>query len=198
MAEVKLSGVNGRVFYDASDAIEGATAGETTVVIDLTGHIYVVGDYVNIIGVVGMTDLNADFIITAVATNTITVTLTTEQEWVSDGTVRKIIRVTLWNVIADAEVLETTDSGDSNKTFLPSGYVAFTGNFEGFLIQDAVQPVKGSILTFKFEIDSTRYISGSFFLTSESDNLVIVNGEAVKVAYTFQGDSTLSQANAAA
>ena len=199
MAEVKLSGEDGLVYYNAEDSIEGAAHVAGTVTIDLTGHDFAVGERIAIAGVVGMTDLNAHFTIDAVLTNSIDVTLTTAQTYVSGGTVRRIIEITAWNIITEGDVCDVTDSGDSTwKEFIPAGFVAFTGGCEGLIATGTKQPAKGSSFTFRLMMDATRYVGGTFMLTSESNTLMVVSPEAVKIAFAFQGTGTLTPVNAGA
>lgn len=199
MAEVKLSGEDGLVYYDAEDSIEGASHTTGTVTITLTDHDFVAGERIAISAVVGMTDLNDHFtIIAVVAATSIDVTLTTAQSYTSGGKVRRIVEVTLWDITAEAELIEVTDSGSTggDKEFIESGYIAFSGSIEGLIYTSLVLPVKGALFTFKLSIDATRWFTGSFLLTSESDTLAVVDPEAIKITFAFQGLGTLTPVNA--
>lgn len=199
MAEVKLSGEDGLAYYDAEDSIEGASHTTGTVTIDLTGHDFVVNERIAIAEVVGMTDLNTHFTVAAIVAGvSIDVTLTTAQSYTSGGKVRRIIEVSLWEILAEEEMIEVTDSGSTggDKEFLESGYTAFSGSIEGLIYSSLVLPAKGSLFTFKLTMDATRWFTGSFLLTSEADTLAVVDPEAVKITFTFQGLGTLTPVNA--
>ena len=75
----------------APQDITGAT-GTQTIIVTCAAHGYSIGDFAEIDDVEGMTVLNTTHKITAVTTNTFTVVLasTTEQEYTTGGTVRRL------------------------------------------------------------------------------------------------------------
>lgn len=110
------------------------------------------------------------------------------------------IKITAWSLVIDGEVLDVTDSGDTTwKEFLPGGYTSWAGSFEGFVeTGDAGgQTIGAAAGNLTLLMDATRKWAGTAILTQQSTGLTVVGGEAVKVAYTFQGTGTLTPTNAA-
>lgn len=109
------------------------------------------------------------------------------------------IKITAWECTVEGEVIDVTDSGDTTwKEFIPSGWTSWSGSFEGYVeTGDAGGLTVGAaaaelILTAKSGVTWT----GNAIVTSSLTNLVVVEAEAVKVAYTFQGTGILTPVNA--
>lgn len=109
------------------------------------------------------------------------------------------ILITAWTVVIDGEVLDVTDSGDATwKTFLPGGFTSWSGSFEGFVATGDAggKTVGGAAAELVLTAASGVTWTGDAILTQQATNLTVVGGEAVKVAYTFQGTGTLTPVNA--
>ena len=100
----KLSGKTGRIKLGVTTAITAAVCTDKLVKISFAAaHSYVVGMFILVKGVVGMTDLNnkgKGFVITAISNTSggtpdysVTVVCDTTQTWTSGGTVQRIIPI---------------------------------------------------------------------------------------------------------
>jgi hypothetical protein len=189
----KVSGKDGSIFIGSSDSIEGVTNNTGDIDIDLTGHSFTANMIVEISGVVGMTDLNGIFVVNSIETNSINVTLTTVQEYTSGGTVIQTIPVTDWELDAEEDVVDTTDSGNAGwATAEAKGITKFSGRMTGFIYDGGQKPVAGDSQTVLLYIDGDSYFSGTGIINRRGIRVSIPGTEFVKQEYEFQGSGTLS------
>ena len=190
----KISGENGDCLYGASATIDGATHDTGIVTVSTTSaHGYSVGDLVDITGVVGMTDLNAKYVIDAVDTTTsFDVELTTAQSYTSGGTVRRAHYITSWTVDRVAEVQNITDSGSAGTgEFQGNGHTAWSGTIAGFVEGEINTLTKATELYLRLVLESGEYYYGQAIVAGEVNSLNVAGTEAVRVEYTYQGTDTL-------
>ena len=190
----KISGKDGEVIIGSSDSIEGVTNNTGDIDIDLTGHSFEANQIVKISGVVGMTDLNAIFVINSVETNSINVTLSTAQSYTSGGTVIQTIPVTDWELDSEEDAVDTTDSGNSGwATTEPKGITRFSGRMTGFIYDGGQKPIAGDAVSLKLYMDTDSYFSGTGNLTRRGVRLSVPASEFVTQEYEFTGTGTLSE-----
>ena len=106
----KVSGKDGRVMLsDSFDTITNAT-GTDTIEVSCAGHSYLAGEVVWIFGVVGMTDINGEHLITSVGLGTFDIVIpTTAQTYTSGGSSVRVVTFTGWSLDLSAEVINTTE-----------------------------------------------------------------------------------------
>jgi len=190
----KISGKDGEVVIGTSDAIEGVTNNTGDIDIDLTSHTFTANQIVKISDVVGMTDLNGVFVINSIETNSINVTLSTEQSYTSGGTVIQTIPVTDWELDSEEDAVETTDSANSGwAEFTAKGISRFSGRLTGYIYDGGQKPIAGDSKTVKLYMDSDSYFSGTGKLTRRGVRVNIPGSEFVKQEYEFQGSGELSE-----
>lgn len=197
----KLSGKDGRFNYGDAFTISDATAGASTVVVEADGHTLIVNDRVRISGVVGMTDLNGSFRVTAVnmqaapSKDTFTVALATSQEYTSGGEAKKTIEITNWEINEEGGEADVSDSAtDDNAEYVPAGKIKRSGSFEGFLYAGQNYPELNEIDDFEFVANSALKFTSEGFLTSNKIGPVnVIGGDGIKVAYNFRLTGTLTK-----
>jgi len=190
----KLAGNDGEILIGSSDSIEGVTDNGDTVTIDLTGHSFEAGMIVKIASVVGMTDLNGLHVIDSINTNDITITVATTQEYTSGGTVQQTIPITDWELDAEEDAVDTTDSGNSGwATTEAKGITKFSGRLTGFIYDGGQKPVAGDSQTVLLYMDSDSYFSGTGIINRRGVRVSIPGTEFVKQEYEFQGSGELSE-----
>ncbi len=105
------------------------------------------------------------------------------------------IVITGWTVDASAEVINTTDSGDTTwEEFIASGYANWSGSFEGFAISGVADQTIGAEATLLLTVGASNTYTGSAIITGISTVVDVPGAEAVKKSHTFQGTGTLVQA----
>ena len=193
----KISGESGKCWYGSSKTISGAAYDTGVVTVTTTtAHGYSAKDQVTISGIVGMTDLNADFTIASAPTaTTFTVSLTTAQSYTSGGTVRRIQYITDWSLDTEAATQEITDSSSGGvREHQGNGFTGWSGTIAGFVEGEINTLVKGTSLSLRLDLSTgTEYYSGTAYITSEVNTLTVAGTDAVKVEYSFQGTDELTE-----
>lgn len=193
----KYSGTDMMILFGSSDTIESINDPGADIDIELTAHTFSALNPIYITGVVGMTDLNDYWIISAKDdANHITVPCVTSQSYTSGGTVWNAVFATGWtlDVVSDSQdVTDNTSSGWIER--IPTEIKSVSGTLEGFFIDGATRPTRGTAITFYLHMDGTDNYSVSAIITGESGS-VSVGGDAAKWSYTFEGTSTLTETNA--
>lgn len=104
------------------------------------------------------------------------------------------IKITNWSLTKSIATKDVSDSGStSGKDFIVDGLYEWSGSFEAFIEGGTAQPALGSSATLELIADSNVKWSGSAILTSEGDNLQVVEGDALKATYDFQGTGALTK-----
>lgn len=192
----KFSGEDGKCLHGATATITNATHDTGVVTVTTSAaHGFVATDRVAIASIVGMTDLNATFVlIAAPTTTTFTVTLTTEQSYSSGGTARKIVPITEFTVTESSGSCNVTDSGSAGVVErIPNGYLAAEGTFVGLLLDGVKGPVRGTTIALRLELDSSNYYTVTGVVDSVGTALVVAEESAIVQSYTFKGVGALSE-----
>lgn len=106
------------------------------------------------------------------------------------------LKVTKWDVTKTADVQDVTDSGDSAagyKSSIASGWKAWSGSFEAFLLGGVAEPDFGSVIALELIADSNIKYAGNAIINSEGVNLGVVGNEAVKYSFQFTGTGALTK-----
>ena len=205
----KLSGKSGRIKLGTSTAITGATSTNGVTKISFAAaHGFVVGQFILVKGVTGMTDLNnggKGFLISAVANTaggtpdySVSVALTTTQTWISGGTVQRIIPITDWSMDGSIEAGDSTDSeSGAFKDKIVAGHKEWKGSYSGLDYDGAGLPPWGDVMAAEFDIDGNNYYSGTAIFTGFKTDVKVVGASAVTMNGTFEGTGELTKVKAA-
>jgi hypothetical protein len=190
------SGASGFLLYGASTSITGAS-GTSTITVTASGHGLSVNDMIKIWGVLGMTDINSQHIVTVSATTfQFALSPATSQTYTSGGTVQRTCSITGWTLNQKCDTREVTDSNSgATSEFIPEGHTQWEGTFEGMLPDGANRPTVGSSYAVVLAMNSSDSFSGTVKITGMNPSLQVKGADAVKVSYTFQGTGTLTETN---
>ncbi len=107
------------------------------------------------------------------------------------------VPVTAWTINQKCDTREVTDSNSGAVSeFIPEGHTSWDGTFEGFFQDGTASLTVGSAAAAGvfLAVTGTQF-SGNIIITSKGVALVVKGTDAVKVSYTFQGTSTLTETN---
>lgn len=115
------------------------------------------------------------------------------------------IDITAWSISKTTTPINGSDSGNAAAGYEVFGVgkrVDWKGTFEGFMKAGTPQPTFNTVMAFVGVVDSVGIVgaiqaSGNIVVTEVSTPVDVNNSENVKVAYSFQGTSTLTEVNAA-
>ena len=192
----KISGDNGKVYVRATGtSITAASHAAGTVTVTASGHGYVEGDFVDISGVVGMTDLNGIFGVSGVAGNDFDVTLTTAQSYTSGGTARQCVPVTNWELVRAEPVLDATDSSNAGwRQKVVKGIKNWTGSLTGlFYLDSKPQDLVGESFSTSLVMDDGRYFTGSCIFGEVVETVDIPGESLIAATYSIEGNGLISE-----
>lgn len=111
------------------------------------------------------------------------------------------IYITEWEASVNTTTKDTTDSEDTTwKTKLPNGFKEWSGSFSGWVIDGTDTPVvtgDSAAAELVLTAETGVTFTGNAILTSKKINLQINQGDPVRYTMTFEGDGSLTEANAA-
>ena len=190
----KVNGTAGKVVTSTNTSITGAS-GTTTITVTASGHGLSVGDKVLIEGVVGMTDLNGEHVVTAsAATFAVVLGTATAQSYSSGGTVKTCATITNWSMDINTDPINTTDSEVSTwNVFIGSGFKGGSGTFEAFFETATTDIVLGTSTALILRMDASNYYTCTAFITANTSTVDVPGAEAVKKSYSFTTTSTITQ-----
>jgi hypothetical protein len=193
----KLNGKSGRVKLGSAVSIASvAYANGVVTVTTSTPHGFVAGQFILNKSVAGMTDLNNGgkgmLVASAPTTTTFTVKLTTSQTYTTGGTVQRIIPITEWNLDADSEISETTDSesGDWKEKGI-SGHKDWKGDWKGFDYDGAAMAPLGESYAVELDIDANNYYSGTAIFKSFKTGAKVTGANSTELSGNFEGTGSL-------
>jgi len=198
MSTTVYAGSAGNLFYNAAKTITDANHADGTVTIDFSAvHGMVAGDLIIIASVVGMTDINGlQKVASTPDTDTITITVTTEQSYTSGGTARNTMNITDWEANIETDAKNVTDSSSTYDENIPGGFIRASGSFSGFVLDGYKRPAVGSSYTLQLNYNATDYWSGTAIIISQNPALTVNSGEAVKITLNFVGTGQFAETNA--
>ena len=192
----KLSGEGGKVYVCVSGtSITDANHSGGTVTVTASGHGLVVGDYVEISSVVGMTNLNSTWGVSEVAGTTFGVVLTTAQSYTSGGTARQCVPVTNWELTRSEPVIDGTDSSNAGWTQkVVKGVKNWAGSLTGFFYINAKPgDLVGETFSTSLIMDDGRYFTGSCMFGEIGETVDVPGEELVGVTYTIDGNGVVAE-----
>lgn len=115
------------------------------------------------------------------------------------------ILITAWSLTKTTTPINGSDSGNAaagHEVFGVGKRVDWKGTFEGFMRAGTPQPTFNTVMAAKFVVDKVGIVSdieltGNILITEVGTPVDVNNSENVKVSYSFQGTSTLTETNAA-
>lgn len=190
------SGEDGAILHGSTVTITNATHDAGVVTVTAASHGRQVGDIVRISSVVGMTDLNSDFVIQSKTTNDFTVSLTTAQTYTSGGSFRTVFYITNWTATIETDLKNITDSSCSGwEESIPSEFTRASGGIDGFMKNGSNIISKGESISVKLEYNSVDHWDGNAIVTSDVKTLAVSGGDALKYSLQFTGTGTWSETN---
>jgi len=108
------------------------------------------------------------------------------------------ILITNWSADVTADIIDTTDSGDSSwKTSLAKGWKSWTATCDGFQISGvADETIGGTAASLILTMKTSNTYTGNAIITGMTVNTDVAGTDAVKKTYTFQGTGALTLATA--
>ena len=189
----KISGTTGKVVLGSNVSITGASESAGTVTVTASGHGLSVGDQVLIEGVVGMTDLNGEHVVSNSASTFQVVIADTAQTYSSGGTVKKCATITTWSMDIGSEVIKTTDSNVTTwDTYIANGFSGGSGTFDAFFITGATDIPLQTSTTLILRQDASNYYTCTAFITANTSTVDVPGSEAVKKTYSFTTTGTIT------
>lgn len=111
------------------------------------------------------------------------------------------IYITEWEAAVNTTTKDTTDSEDTTwKTKLANGFKEWSGSFSGWVIDGTDTPVvtgDSAAAELVLTAETGVTFTGNAILTGKTINLQINEGDPVRYTMTFEGDGSLTEANAA-
>jgi len=196
-----INGKYGKILYGAGIAITGAAHAAGVVTITAVGHGLSVGQYHDISGVVGMTDINDKFRIISVPTDdTFTISKTTSQTYTSGGTIKKTVPIVDWSWSESSPTKDGTDnmSGDWAEK-VQDGWKEGSGSFAIHVRAGVPFPTAddGELLL-RLNVNDDIYREGNAFITNQSEAVTVRGGDTVRIPTDFEstGEWTRSDGTA--
>jgi hypothetical protein len=193
----KISGKDGKVLIGSSVNISAATHNTGVVTIDTaSAHGLATGDKVMISGVVGMTDINGEFMATYIDADSFSIVKTTSQTYSSAGTAQMCASIISFTLDRQIGLKEVSDSSSTaGKDYLSDKLYEVDGSFDGFVEEGVNELELGSEVSLVLKEASATYWSGSGIVTSIGESLTASGGDAVKASYKFKGNGAWARTN---
>lgn len=194
----KISGKDGQVLFGSALNITGISSSSGTLTITTaTAHGFSVGERVRIKDVSGMTEINNESVVITEIGDSQSFRIVVNYNvstYTSGGTVQRESLITNWSLTKSISTKDVSDSGSSGgKEFIVDGLYEVSGSFEGF-VEGGVEPISfGTELELDLIANDDVYWSVSAIINSEATNLQVVEGDAVKATYDFQGTGSITK-----
>ena len=191
----KISGTAGKVVLGSNVTITGATGTTTITITGVTTQ--TAGDKILIEGVVGMTDINGEHLVTAVSAGVnlqiVLATATSQSFSGSSGTLKDCANITNWSLDIAGEVIKTTDSNVTTwDTYIANGFSGGSGTFDAFFITGATDIPLQTSTTLILRQDASNYYTCTAFITANTSTVDVPGSEAVKKTYSFTTTGTIT------